>query len=102
MQPETIERVSQIVRDLTPQLDEAGFHVSNIQTSRDTGRLRIGYDESVDVPRTLVDAIAGVTSVGVDFVQEPAVALANFVPDDPTEPRRSPVSIEELIAKRNR
>ena len=97
-----MDRVRQIVRELTPELDDAGFHVSSFGASPETGRLRICYDESVDVPDALIDAISRVTRVGVDFVQEAIVALANFVPNDPTEPRRLPVSIEELVAKRNR
>jgi hypothetical protein len=98
-----VEAAQDVVRDLLPELDALGFRVTLLEVESKTGRLQIGYDEPVDVPSVLVDAIAQVCPAGVDFVNGGVVPPAALLPAfwKPRGPRRPTVSIERLIADRD-
>lgn len=104
MQTDAIDQVMQVVRDLRPQLDHAGFHVNSVRGPSETGRLTIAYDESTDVPDALIEAIARVTQTGVDFVHAQTIAIANLDHDHPhrDQPWRARQTIEQLLSRRDR
>jgi hypothetical protein len=98
-----VQGLRQVVDGLRPELDAAGFHITRLALSSDRRRYSIGYDEQVDyIPEVLVDAVAAVTEIDVDFHQGGTIAIARLTREhlDPVGPRRPTVSIDELLAAR--
>jgi hypothetical protein len=97
MERDTAEQVGRVVQALIPALDARGFHITRIPSAPHAGRLNISYEASAGIPSVLLDAIAEVTQVDVDFVKGGAVSIAAFTSDR----HRSSVSIEDLLAERD-
>lgn len=104
MRPDTAEVLSQAISDLLPVLDTSGFHIARYGLSSKTGRFRVAYGEPVElIPEVLVEAVAAVTRVEVDFVHADAIAIAMFTQEhlDSLGPRTPSITIEELLVGRD-
>jgi hypothetical protein len=102
MTPDIAEALCVRVRELLPELDDAGFHITRFALLEARDRFSIGYEASVEsIPDVLVDAVAAVTRTGVDFVYPGAIAIAWFTREHlESLGSRPTVSIEELLAAR--
>jgi hypothetical protein len=75
MTPDIAEALCVRVRELLPELDDAGFHINRFALLEARDRFSIGYEASVEsIPDVLVDAVAAVTRTGVDFDYPGAIA----------------------------